>query len=155
MVLNFYLIVKHFRMERLSAVILSAICGILTADFGSGFVHWAADTWGSIELPIVGKVKLIWKILLKPSIILIFEELFATIQRTSHWPDFNNSPRLDWNERGQLHDCAADTWKAYLDFLQLLAIRDSSRISVLCISLSLLDICCCNQSGKSKTFFCL
>lgn len=56
MVINFYLIVKHFRIERLSAVIFSAICGILTADLGSGFVHWAADTWGSIELPVIGKV---------------------------------------------------------------------------------------------------
>lgn len=55
MVINLYLIVKHFRVERLSAVVFSAICGILTADFGSGVVHWAADTWGSIELPIVGK----------------------------------------------------------------------------------------------------
>lgn len=56
MIVNFYLIIKHFRMERLSAVIFSAVCGILTADFGSGLVHWAADTWGSIELPIIGKV---------------------------------------------------------------------------------------------------
>lgn len=55
MIVNFYLIVKHFRMERFSAVLFSAICGILTADFGSGVVHWAADTWGSIELPIIGK----------------------------------------------------------------------------------------------------
>lgn len=55
MAINFYLIIKHFRAERLSAVIFSAVCGILTADFGSGIVHWAADTWGSIELPIVGK----------------------------------------------------------------------------------------------------
>jgi plasmanylethanolamine desaturase len=58
MVINFYLIIRHFRIERLSAVIFSAICGILTADFGSGFVHWAADTWGSIELPVIGKVNI-------------------------------------------------------------------------------------------------
>lgn len=55
MAINFYLIIKHFRVERLSAVIFSAVCGILTADFGSGIVHWCADTWGSIELPIIGK----------------------------------------------------------------------------------------------------
>jgi plasmanylethanolamine desaturase len=55
MVINFYLILVHIRFERFSQVLFSAICGILTADFGSGFVHWAADTWGSVELPIIGK----------------------------------------------------------------------------------------------------
>lgn len=54
-ILNFILIVKHFRLEKLSVIIAAAFCGIITADFGSGLVHWAADTWGSIELPILGK----------------------------------------------------------------------------------------------------
>lgn len=61
-VLNFILLVKHFRLDKLSVIIVAALCGIITADFGSGFVHWAADTWGSIELPILGKV--CWKYLI-------------------------------------------------------------------------------------------
>src|SRR4051812_32574828 len=29
--------------------------GFVAADFVSGFVHWAADTWGAPEWPVVGK----------------------------------------------------------------------------------------------------
>ncbi|XXF76606.1 fatty acid desaturase family protein [Myxococcaceae bacterium GXIMD 01537] len=35
----------------LSAVLL----GYLAADFVSGFVHWLGDTWGSTEMPVLGK----------------------------------------------------------------------------------------------------
>ncbi|XP_055295726.1 plasmanylethanolamine desaturase isoform X1 [Sitodiplosis mosellana] len=55
MILNLFLIIRYFRFERMGIVIAAAMCGIITADFGSGLVHWAADTWGSVELPIVGK----------------------------------------------------------------------------------------------------
>lgn len=55
MLVNLFLILIHFRFDRLSHVLFSAFCGIITADFGSGLVHWAADTWGSIELPLIGK----------------------------------------------------------------------------------------------------
>ncbi|XP_046413018.1 plasmanylethanolamine desaturase isoform X2 [Neodiprion fabricii] len=55
MMVNFLFIMVRLRLENLSAIAIAAICGIVTADFGSGLVHWAADTWGSIELPILGK----------------------------------------------------------------------------------------------------
>jgi len=37
------------------SIVLSAVGGIMTADLTSGMVHWAADSWGSVEMPILGK----------------------------------------------------------------------------------------------------
>ena len=33
-----------------------AVLGMLVADFFSGLVHWGADSYGSVTLPLVGKV---------------------------------------------------------------------------------------------------
>lgn len=38
--------------------LLAGVAGYLGADFVSGFVHWAADTWGSVEMPLIGKALL-------------------------------------------------------------------------------------------------
>lgn len=56
MLLDLYLIIRHFRTDKAALVVMAGLAGILTADFGSGLVHWAADTWFSVEVPVLGKV---------------------------------------------------------------------------------------------------
>lgn len=72
MAVNSLFILAHIKIEKLSSIVAAAFFGILTADFCSGFVHWAADTWGSVELPIIGKVSIFLIGTLKTPQFLVF-----------------------------------------------------------------------------------
>ena len=51
----FGLVLWNFQFSFLPYLFLAFFFALLTVDFLSGFIHWAADTWGTVELPIVGK----------------------------------------------------------------------------------------------------
>jgi len=35
-------------------IVVVTLLGVLTADLLTGFVHWASDTWGTVEMPLLG-----------------------------------------------------------------------------------------------------
>lgn len=48
-------ILCNAKYQFLPYMLLSFVAAGFVADFLSGLVHWAADSWGSVDLPIIGK----------------------------------------------------------------------------------------------------
>lgn len=58
LIIDLLYLVRYFDSSHLSYIILYAFAGICTADLASGLVHWAADTWGTVEFPVIGQALL-------------------------------------------------------------------------------------------------
>ncbi|KAJ8041346.1 hypothetical protein HOLleu_12141 [Holothuria leucospilota] len=49
------MLVMNFKIENWMTPLVAGFFGIIVADFFSGLVHWAADSYGSVTLPVIGK----------------------------------------------------------------------------------------------------
>jgi ubiquitin-conjugating enzyme E2 variant len=49
-----YNLLVNVERANFHVLVVGALCGILFSDFMSGLVHWAADTWGTLDWPFVG-----------------------------------------------------------------------------------------------------
>jgi ubiquitin-conjugating enzyme E2 variant len=52
---NFIHLAFHFEVSKWYIILVAAVLGVFTADFLSGLVHWAADSYGSVNMWIFGK----------------------------------------------------------------------------------------------------
>jgi ubiquitin-conjugating enzyme E2 variant len=52
--LALYNLLVNIERENFYVFVVAAFLGILFSDFMSGLVHWAADTWGTLDWPFVG-----------------------------------------------------------------------------------------------------
>lgn len=69
---------------------------MLVADFFSGLVHWGADSWGSVDIPVIGKV--LCKLLLNVDVLLLlYSQAFIRPFREHH-VDPTAITRHDWIE---------------------------------------------------------
>jgi ubiquitin-conjugating enzyme E2 variant len=50
-------VIPHFK-DSPWLILAAFLTGFIVADWVSGFVHWLADTWGDIDMPVIGKALL-------------------------------------------------------------------------------------------------
>lgn len=52
---NFCNFLIYFDINKVAIILFAAFFAILTADFVSGVIHWAADGYGSVDMFLIGK----------------------------------------------------------------------------------------------------